>query len=55
MNNTGKRKYRELDDATKQKISQALTGRSKSFSHRENIKNGLVKYWETIPNKPTGE
>ena len=46
-----KRKYREMDDATKQKISQSLKGRSKSYSHVENIKQGLKNYWKTIPNK----
>ena len=50
MNN--KRQYRELDDATKQKISQKLKNRSKSMTHKENISNGMKKYWETIPNKP---
>lgn len=50
-----KRKYREMDDATKAKISQSLKGRSKSFSHIENIKQGLRNYWASIPNKPTDE
>ena len=50
-----KRKYREMDDATKAKISQSLKGRSKSFSHVENIKQGLRNYWKSVPNKPTGE
>lgn len=44
-----------MDDATKQKISQSLKGRSKSFSHKENIRQGLKKYWETVPNKPSDE
>ena len=47
-----KRQYRQMDDATKQKISQSLKGRSKSYSHVENIRQGLKNYWETIPNKP---
>ena len=34
MNNY-KRRYRELDDATKQKISQKLKNRSKSMTHGE--------------------
>ena len=50
-----KRKYREMDDATKAKISQSLKGRSKSFSHVENIKQGLRNYWKSVPNKPTDE
>lgn len=50
-----KRQYRQLSDATKQKISQSLKGRSKSMSHVENIKNGMKKYWKTVPNKPEEE
>lgn len=52
MNSTGKRQYRQLDDATKAKISQALTGRSKTQDHVNPISNGLKKYWKDIPNKP---
>lgn len=48
-----KRKYRELSDEIKQKISQSMKGRSKSFTHKEAISNGLKDYWKTIPNKPT--
>ena len=55
MENTSKRQFRELSDATKAKISQAMRGKSKSFTHKENISNGLKKYWETIPYKPTNE
>lgn len=50
--NNNKRQFRELDDATKQKISQKLKGRSKATTHKENISNGMKKYWETVPNKP---
>lgn len=46
-----KRKYRQMDDLTKQKISQSLKGKSKSFSHVENIRKGLKQYWKNIPNK----
>ncbi len=53
--NTNKRKYRELDPETKQKISQAMKGRSKTISHKEAISNGLKSYWKTIPNKPTAD
>lgn len=30
-----------------------MRGRTKSFTHKENISNGLKDYWKTIPNKPT--
>lgn len=48
-----KRQYREMDDTTKMKISQALRGRGKSSTHKENISNGLKQYWEQVPNKST--
>lgn len=51
MENT-KRQYRELSDATKAKISQSMRGKAKSFTHKENIRNGLKSYWATVPNKP---
>lgn len=47
-----KRQYRQLDDTTKQKISQSLKNRSKSMSHKENISNGMKEYWKGVPNKP---
>lgn len=46
------RLYRQLNDATKQRISQKLRGRSMSDSHKEAISNGMKAYWATIPNKP---
>ena len=48
-----RRKYRQMDDITKQKISQSLKGKSKSFNHVENIRKALRNYWKNIPNKPT--
>ena len=44
-----------MDDVTKQKISQSLKGRSKSMTHKENIKQGLKNYWQTVPKRPTDE
>ena len=52
MENTYKRRYRQLDDATKLKISQALRGRSKSATHAEAISTGLKNYWQQVPEKP---
>lgn len=46
------RQYRELNDATKLRISQKLRGRSMSDSHKEAISNSMKAYWSTIPNKP---
>lgn len=53
--NTNKRKYRELNPETKQKISQSMRGKSKTLSHKEAISNGLKSYWQNIPHKPTDE
>lgn len=55
MKNSGKRMFRQLDDATKKKISNALKGRSKSSGHKANISQGMKAYWKTIPNLPTTE
>ena len=47
------RKYRNLNDATKQRISQKLKNRTLSDSHKQAISNSMRAYWATIPNKPT--
>ena len=53
MNNNQpyKRQYRQLDDATKQKISASTQGKPKSEAHKEHIRQGMLQYWETVPNK----
>ena len=47
-----KRQYRELSDETKNKISNATRGKSKTFTHRQNLSKALTAYWETVPNRP---
>lgn len=47
-----KRQFRELSDETKEKISNSTRGKTKTAQHRQNISKGMIKYWETIPNKP---
>ena len=47
------RAYRELNDATKLRISQKLKGRSMTDSHKQAISNGMKAYWATVQNKPT--
>ncbi len=47
------RTYRNLNDATKQRISQKLKNRTLSDSHKQAISNSMRAYWATIPNKPT--
>lgn len=44
-----KRQSREVSPDTRQKISAALRGRSKSEAHRNNISKGLTNYWKQIP------
>lgn len=51
MTKTKKRMYRELNEETKKKISQALRGRRKSAAHIQAISDAMKKYWETIPEK----
>ena len=51
-NSTPKRQYRQLNDMTKQKISQSMQGRSKSYTHKEAISKGMTDYWKTVPNRP---
>ena len=55
MKSTKKRMYRELNEKTKQKISQALRGRRKSAAHIQAISKAMKKYWESIPKKTEDE
>ena len=48
-----KRKWRELEDSTKNKISRALKGKSKSSYHKEHIRQSMLDYWQTVGHKPT--
>ena len=47
------RLYRNMNDVTKQRISQRLKGRSMTDSHKQAISDGMKAYWKTIPYKPT--
>lgn len=47
-----KRKFRQLDEATRKLISKKLKGRKMSESHKVTISKGMKKYWANIPNKP---
>lgn len=44
-----KRIYRNLRDDTKMLISQRLTGRRLSDSHKQAISTAMKEYWATIP------
>ena len=47
------RLFRNLDDATKLRISQKLKGRTMSDSHKQAISDAMKAYWATIPYRPT--
>lgn len=51
MNTNYKRKFRERDEVTKQKISNSLRNRAKSAEHCRAISAGLKNYWEGVPSK----
>lgn len=46
------RQFRNLDDATKLRISQKLKGRTMSDSHKQAISDAMKAYWATIPYRP---
>ena len=48
-----KRQWRELEDSTKEKISKAMKGKSKSSYHKEHIRQSMLNYWQTVGHKPT--
>lgn len=48
----GKRCYREMDEATKRKISLAMKGKRKTGKHKANISKGLIRYWASVPHRP---
>ena len=55
MDKQYKRQYRELDTATKQKISNSSKGKSKSETHKQHISQALKDYWRNVPSKPQCE
>lgn len=51
MENKYKRKYRELDNVVKAKISQANKNKPKSAEHKMHISQSMEKYWQSVPNR----
>ena len=49
------RLYRNMNDATKQRISQRLKGRSMTDSHKQAISDSMKAYWKIIVYKPTAK
>ena len=50
-----KRQYRDLPDEVKQKISASTKGKAKTYDHKLHISQGMKKYWQSVPNRPTAE
>lgn len=48
QNKNYKRTTRQLNDRTKQLISQKLKGRMKSPQHIERIRTGMQNYWKSV-------
>jgi len=46
-----KRKYRELDDEVKAKISHSTKGKAKTMRHRQNLSRSLKNYWQSVPSR----
>lgn len=58
MNNTQQKQYvrteRTVPPETRQKIANSLRGRSKSFTHRTHIAQGVKDYWGKLPPANSG-
>ena len=46
------RQYRQLSDETKNKISTSTKNKPKSEMHKQHIQQSMLRYWQTVPNKP---
>ena len=42
-----------MEDSTKEKISKAMKGKSKSSYHKEHIRQSRLNYWQTVGPQPT--
>ena len=47
-----KRQYRELNDETKEKISQSTKGKHKTELHKDHISQSMIRYWQSVPHRP---
>ena len=50
-----KRQYRELNDEKKEKISQSSKGQHKTQSHKDHIRQAMIRYWQSVPHRPEGD
>jgi len=46
-----KRQYRQLNDDVKERISASTRNRPKTEQHKEHIRQGMLQYWQTVPDK----
>ncbi|MBQ3722450.1 MAG: hypothetical protein II851_01940 [Bacteroidales bacterium] len=46
-----KRQYRDLPDEVRKKISASTKGKAKTYSHKEHIRQGMLKYWSGVSYK----
>lgn len=53
MKQKRKRKYRELDNETKEKIASGQRGKAKSERHKQHISEAMIRYWQTVPHRPS--
>ncbi len=51
-NQQHKRQWRELDDATRARISKSTQGKPKTEQHKQRISQAMKDYWQTIPHRP---
>ena len=47
-----KRQYRQLSDETKNKISTSTRNKPKTEIHKRHIQQSMLRYWNSVPNKP---
>lgn len=47
-----KRQYRQLSDETKSKISNSNRNKPKSEIQKQRIRQAMIQYWKTVPDKP---
>ena len=47
-----KRQYRQLSDEVKNRIRTSTRNKPKSEEHKRRIQQSMLRYWQTVPNKP---
>lgn len=52
INQQHKRQWRELDNATRERISRSTQGKAKSEQHKQRISQAMKDYWQQVPHRP---